>query len=405
MKILIVTPIPPQPQPTNAVPLVAYGLLTELQARHSVTLVTVAEQDPAEWAALTALQARGIEVHAVRRTEPQGLARWQRRWRFASSWLAGRYPWRTIWFWEAGVQRLIDHLLLPGRFDLLLVDDNAAGVYRYPTHTPTLFIEHEVRRPRPIDWQGWQQNGWGWWLLRELDWQRWLRYQRAVWRAFPRIQVFTQRDAEAVQNMAPELADRVCINPFGVILPTPTDPADEETNSLVFVGGFSHHPNVDAALWLGQEIMPLLRQRVPGLQLWLVGSHPPPEVQALACADIKVTGRVPVVEPYLERATVVVAPIRIGGGMRMKVLQALALGKAVVTTSRGAEGLLTTAQQPPLLIADESKTIADAITRLLLSPALRRELGAQAHGFVSEHYSAAAYARRIESIGADLQTK
>ena len=150
----------------------------------------------------------------------------------------------------------------------------------------------------------------------------------------------------------PELRPRVSVNPFGVVAPPAADPAHEEEGQLIFVGNYTHAPNVDAALWLGREIMPRLRQLRPGVRLNIVGIYPPEEVLALGGPDIVVTGPVPEIEPWLERAAVVLAPLRIGGGMRMKVLHSMAMGKAVVTTPRGAEGLEIDGQHPPLMVAD-----------------------------------------------------
>jgi glycosyltransferase involved in cell wall biosynthesis len=403
MKILMVTPMPPQRQPTNAVPLVLHAQLTGLVSRHEMTLVTVAGPDPAEWHALEQLRASGVDVQAIWRTEPYGIRRWGRRWRLASAWLRGKYPWRTIWFWEPGVQQILDRLLAEQRFDLIHIDDNAVGIYRCRTNTPTIFTEHEVRRPRPIDWHFGSKPNWIRWALSEADWHRWRRYQPAVWRRFDRIQVFTPRDAAAIRAIVPELAGRVRVNPFGIEIPAAADPSREENGAVAFAGGFSHQPNVDAALWLGNEIIPLLRARCPGIRLFLVGSYPPEPVQALACTDIIVTGRVPEIEPFLERAAVILAPLRIGGGMRMKVLQGMALGKAVVTTPLGAEGLAIAGCQPPLVVAEDAKEIASAAAALLASPEARRSLGRRARTFVAEHYSPLAYARRLEAIYAELQ--
>ena len=152
MRILLVTPMPPQPEAPGAIPLVLYAELIGLLAQHTITLVTVAGPDPAEWAAVDHLQTLGVDVQAVRRSEPRGFPRWQRRWRWATQWLQGRWPWRTIWFWEPEIQRILDRLLAEREFDLIIVEDNALGIYRYDTHTPLLFTEHEVRRPRAIDW-------------------------------------------------------------------------------------------------------------------------------------------------------------------------------------------------------------------------------------------------------------
>jgi len=128
-------------------------------------------------------------------------------------------------------------------------------------------------------------------------------------------------------------------------------------------------------------------------------------VQALACDDIVVTGCVPEIEPFFERAAVILAPLRIGGGMHMKVLQAIALGKAVVTTPRGADGLTIEGQQPPLIVAESAEEIASATASLLNSSAKRQSLGRRARAFVSENFSAQTYARRIEVAYAELQSK
>ncbi len=394
--------MPPQSQAPGAIPMVLHAQLAALMPRHRLTLVAVAGPDPAEWEAVDRLLASGIEVHAARRSEPRGFRRWQRRWHWATVWLRSRYPWRTVWFWEPGLQRILDRLLAEKSFDVIQVEDNAMGIYRYRTQTPIVFTEHEVRRPRSIDWQSRSQAGWLHWAWREADWHRWPAYQRAIWRKFDLLQVFTSRDAEAIGAIAPELASRVRVNPFGIDLPPRFDDRREKDGSLLFVGNFTHPPNVDAALWLAHAIMPLLRAHYPGVRLTLVGHYPPQPVQALACDDIVVAGRVRQLEPYLEQAAVILAPIRIGGGMRMKVLHSMAHGKAVVTTPRGAEGLALNGQPLPLAIASDAEGIAGATIKLLASADTRRELGRRARAFVAEHYSAPAYARRLEAIYAEV---
>jgi glycosyltransferase involved in cell wall biosynthesis len=402
VRILLVTPMPPQPQATNGVALVTWSQIAALAPRHEMTVVTVAGPDPAELAALSTLTANGVAVHAVHRINPTGWRRQRRRWRLARGLAVGRDPFRTIWYYEPGMQRLLDGLLAGGRFDLIQLDDNAVGAYHYRTGAPLIITEHEVRRPRAIDWQGWRRLGWRHWLREETDWRRWGRYQRRVWRRGDLIQVFTQRDATAIGSIAPALAPRVRVNPFGLVLPPPADLDREERDTVVFTGGFAHQPNVDAALWLAREIMPRLRARRPGARLLLVGSYPPREVQQLAGDATIVTGLVPEIEPYLERAAVVIAPVRVGGGMRTKVLQGMALGKPVVTTPLGAEGLAIEGRQPPLVRAADADEAAAATARLLESTADRRALGAAARAFVDQHFSERAYGRRLEAVYAEL---
>lgn len=404
LKILMVTPMPPQPQAHGAIPLVLYTQLCGLREHHQVTLVTVAGQEPGEKQAVLDLQEAGLEVHAVIRQAPNKQQRWQRRWRMGSAWLTRQLPWRTVWFWEPGLQCILDQLFASRKFDLVIVDDNAMGIYRYRTDTPQLFIEQEVRRPRQLDWCFWTHRSLPSWAFSEIDWRRWPGYLRRIWQKFDHIQVFSAHDAQAIREMVPNLRKPVSVNPFGIVLPAPARPEREQANRLLFVGNYTHAPNVDAALWLGEEIMPRLLALYPNVHLTLVGIYPPPEVQALEGESIHVNGPVPDITPFMEEAAVVLAPVRIGGGMRMKVLQSLAMGKAVVTTTRGAEGLDIWGKPPPLKIADDAEGFARATVALLSDGHERHVLGCAAHAFVAEHFSPQAYTRRIEETYAQMIT-
>lgn len=142
----------------------------------------------------------------------------------------------------------------------------------------------------------------------------------------------------------------------------------------------------------------------PNAKLSLVGSYPPASVRALASAEIEVLGNVPAIEPFLQQAAVIVAPLRRGGGQRIKVLQGMAHGKAVVTTPLGAEGLSGNGAEPPLVLAQDANEIADALVSLLASHAARRALGVRAREFVANHFSPEAYARRLETMYGELLT-
>ena len=168
------------------------------------------------------------------------------------------------------------------------------------------------------------------------------------------------------------------------------------------MGNFTHPPNVDAALWLGREIMPRVRARCPSARLTIVGIFPTPEVRALAGDGLTVTGPVPDIAPYFERAAVVLAPVRTGGGMRTKVLQAMAYGKPVVTTTRGAEGLSVDGAHLPVVMAEDAEGIARAAADLLADDGQRCALGKAARAYVAEHFSPHAYASRLEAIYAEL---
>jgi glycosyltransferase involved in cell wall biosynthesis len=134
---------------------------------------------------------------------------------------------------------------------------------------------------------------------------------------------------------------------------------------MVMVGNFAYEPNVDGALWLAREVMP----RLPEAELQLVGAAPPAEIRVLAGERIEVTGRVPDVRPYLEAADVVVCPLRCGGGVKVKTLEALSLGKAIVGTGIACQGL--GAARRAIRVAESAADFATAVGELLADPAAR----------------------------------
>jgi glycosyltransferase involved in cell wall biosynthesis len=399
VRILLLAPMVPRPGGAGAIPIMLQAELVALGERHEVTFVGAAGDEPGEAEAAAELAGSGLDVHiADRRRPPPGIDRWRRRSRLAATWARGRWPWRTVWFADPAVQAVLDRLAATRRFDLTAVEDSSMSVFRLPAGVPSVLTEHEVRRPRGIDWRAGPPSAWPAWAFRELDWRRWGRFQQGAWRRFDLVQVFGQRDAEAIAELAPEVAPRVRVNPFGLVMPAAADPTRELPGTVLFVGNFTHHPNRAAAAWLAREILPAVQARHPGARLRLVGSSPPDEVLGLAGPEVEVVGDAPSVRPHLEAAMVVLAPVRSGGGMRMKVLEAMAAGKPVVTTSRGAEGFNTLDRDLPLVLAESCEEVAEATAALLEDDRRRRELGRRAREFAQRHHSPAAWAARLERV-------
>ena len=179
----------------------------------------------------------------------------------------------------------------------------------------------------------------------------------------------------------------------------------EEWPSLVFVGYMSSHPNVDAITYFHSQVYDTLKQRFPNLKVFVVGQNPPPAVRALAKdPSICVTGFVEDVRPYVARASVVIAPFVSGMGIKNKVLEAMAMGKPVVTTSIGVRGINAT-HGDHLCIADSALKFADHVEALLLDKPKRRRIGHQAREFVMKHHSWARVTDKIETIFHEVQNR
>jgi glycosyltransferase involved in cell wall biosynthesis len=394
MKILLVTPMPPDRTAPGAIPALLHAQLHGLAARHEVAVLTVAGPDPRELAAVDRLAADGFEVHAARRRAPVGAPGGPRRRRLAATWARTGWPYRTVAFRAPGVQAIIDRLAAQGRFDVVAVEDSAMGVYRVPPTVPAAYTEHEVRGRRlgagpPADPRGVPV-----WLGKQLNWRRWAAYQPAVWRSFDVVQAFTDRDAATIRAQLTAAGPPVLVNPFGIDLP-PHLPGAEDPDLAVFVGNYTHEPNVDAARFLGHEILPRLRELHPTVRLALAGIYPPTPVRELAGTNVAVLGRVDDVDALTRRAAIVFAPVRTGGGMRMKILHAMALGKAVVTTPLGVEGLASGGRVPPVRVGEDAAQLAAAAAELLRDPDARARLGAEARAFAERHHSPRAYADRL----------
>jgi polysaccharide biosynthesis protein PslH len=223
--------------------------------------------------------------------------------------------------------------------------------------------------------------------------QEWWRTRAAevrAWRQSSLCAALTDEDRAGMLEDAPELEVRIVpdgADHVSTIPPAPRRPLSQDSQRplLVFVGNFGYEPNLDAALSLCREIMPRVRERIPAARLLLVGNGPPAELTAAARASgcVAVTGRVAAVEPFVDAADVVICPLRIGGGVKVKMLEALAHGKAIVTTPIGVQGLGPQAFDC-VRIAHDPDAFAAATVDLLVRPAERLRLAARARAFAAE---------------------
>jgi glycosyltransferase involved in cell wall biosynthesis len=249
-----------------------------------------------------------------------------------------------------------------------------------PGRCPAILVEHEPGASAARDrWQfstGWRRP------VLARDMRAWKAYERERLAKFDAVVCFTDADRRDLLQLEPA-ARVVVIPPRGPSLLKPGPRGVESPNTILFIGNFIHPPNVDAALRLARGIFPRVRARHPDAVLQLVGDAPPASVRRLAGPGVVVTGRVPDVAPFLDAASVVVAPLRMGGGIRIKVMDALAFGKPIVATPLAAEGLNVTDRRE-LLLAESDEAFADAVSALLSDAPLRASLSANARAWAIE---------------------
>lgn len=203
--------------------------------------------------------------------------------------------------------------------------------------------------------------------------------ERRTLDGFDRVVVVSEGDRDRL----PKRRDDALVCPNGLDPGPPLAPAT--TPTVAFVASMGWAPNVDAAVWLVREVWPKVLERLPDARLLLVGREPADEVRALASANVEVSGTVTSVSPYLARARVAVAPLRAGGGSRLKILEALGAGRPVVATTVGADGLEDLVGRG-VVVVDDPSTMAATIAMLAGDAVAATALGAQGHEAVARRY-------------------
>jgi glycosyltransferase involved in cell wall biosynthesis len=178
-------------------------------------------------------------------------------------------------------------------------------------------------------------------------------------------------------------------------------PQEDVFPALLFIGDMSYVPCVDAMLYFCREVLPRIRNVVSEVELWIVGKDPLPEVARLGNNGVHVTGQVDSVMPYYERSTVCVVPLRAGGGTRLKILEAMALGRPVVSTTIGCEGL-DVVDGEHLLIADSPERFVEKTVRLLEDRMLYRHIATNGRQLVVARYDWDVIARQLMQVYAEM---
>lgn len=377
MRVAVVTPYVPWPADTGG-KLRSYYLIRGLAQRADVDLYTVCYGQPPAVDALAAF-CRRVEVAVLK---PPAV-----RWRQLRL-LTQKTP-RSVTYFRTEQSMATIRQQLAGAYDLLVADEISMAPYvlGLPGHaqTPSVIMRQkidylhyaEVATSRP-----WNED-------KVLDWLEARRLKTFEYAMMPHFQgavVCSQGDATVAADQGPQLAIDIIVNGADTDYFTPVRQPDPEP-TLLLVGTMHYYPNIDATLYFFQTMYPALRQAIPNLKVLIVGHLPPPEIQALgSLPGVTVTGSVPDVRPYLARSWLSTVPLRLGGGTRLKIVEAMASGLPVVSTTVGAQGL-DQVNRDILAIADTPEEFVATTLRLLQDTAERERRSRCGSAIIEQAYS------------------
>jgi len=223
------------------------------------------------------------------------------------------------------------------------------------------------------------------------------RYEFDMYQQVDKLLTLTIQGRDELLQISPDLD--IDVVPHGVdVEKFAFSEFDYDKKSIVFVGNYLHYPNTDAILYFHQEIWPKLIEMVPDIKFTIVGQGPPPEIQKMTQDErIVVTGRVDEVVPYLREGLVFICPVRLGGGFRGKILEAMSVGRPIVSTSLGAEGI-PSANRENIILADKPEDFARGISDLVNDASLYQKIRIKARKLIEEKYTWAKGVEVLEGI-------
>jgi sugar transferase (PEP-CTERM/EpsH1 system associated) len=370
----------------------SYQILKQLAQRHEVTLFTFYQEHPDDQ------HLRGPDVFAKLVAVPLPLPprRSLGEYARAAGILSAGKPATVYKFLLPEVRRRYAELIGSTAFDVIVCDFIVpAPLMHWRTPPPTILFTHNVEA------------------------QIWERHYKIA--ANPLMKTACWLEARALartERRYVELADHVLtvsendrtfflryVEPERIsVIPTGVDTdyfalaaESEQPDTMVFTGSMDWMPNEDAVTYFADKILPRVRVEIPVAAFWAVGRRPPRRVQALASDHLVVTGAVDDIRPYLGKAAVCVVPLRSGSGTRIKIFEAMAMGKPVVSTTMGAEGL-PVRHGENIILADDPADFARQVVGLLRDPQRRADLGRAARQLVQQSYSWAAVASTFDEI-------
>jgi len=399
LKILYVSPMPPSP-PLGGAQARMHGLMTNLARRHDITAICLIDEDGDVEECRRAMRSYCRDVILV--PNPNGRAGLAKRMLQLRS-IASRRSYEHHRFRVPALQEELDRRLEHERFDVVNLEftylgglrlrPSSAGMPAPPLVLGTHEIAYDIVRQVA---RGGASAGRR--LYAALNWRKLRRDEHAAFRAADGISACSAADQARVLAHVPAARTVVIPNAADVDFyqPRPSDPPPDG-RTVVFFGLLSTFPNIDGVLFFLREIWPRVAAERPAARCRIIGARPPAPVRQLAGPRVEIAGFVEDLRPHLAAAAVLVVPLRVGGGTRLKIVEGMAMGRPIVSTTLGAEGI-EAVHDRSILIADEPATFAGSVIRLLDDPVLAARLGRSARELAVERYSWPAAARRLEQF-------
>lgn len=366
MKILIISPYFPHPRVQHGGGILIYSFLEQISKRHSVTLVSFV--DEFESRGIDDVKKLPIELHVIQRRKGK-----QRTFAATVILILRRvirliqsiFLWRPYYvekYTDRSMAHLIRSLTTGTSFDIVQIEYTQMAFYlKYVLSGKTILREHEVTF-RPAYRRFRKESNPFLKPIRFIEFCQWAKFEMRFVKYFDHALTVTTQDSRLLHRFSG--IDCITYFPPGIDIP-PEASAERSPHSILFIGSFSHRPNVDAALRLIEKVFPITKRFCLDASLDIVGADVPREIVAAAAkkTGITIVGYVDDVLPYLQSRSVFAAPIRFGGGIKMKILHAMASGIPVVTTGIGAEGIVG-ADHTNICLADTDESIAEKICYL-----------------------------------------
>jgi len=396
VKLLFLTPQAPYP-PHKGTTMRNYNLIAGLAERHTIDLLTFGD------ATITAPPLSALCRRV--RTLPAPARSMARR---ALTTLASPWPDMALRLWSPAFAGSLEEWLRDDEYEVIQVEGIEMARYGLLARRPGLrarlvFDDHNAEwllQKRTYDAER-QLNGWNLGAVYSLI-QTWKlrRFERAACRAADRVVAVSDADAAAIHQLDPALLLTVVTNGVDTAHYTPgaVEPLYFDFTALVFTGTMDFRPNVDAVLWFAERVLPRVRVAMPEARLVVVGQRPHARLDALrGRGDVLITGAVADVRPYIAGASVYVAPLRMGGGTRLKVLEAMAMGVPIVSTSMGVDGF-EVQNGREVVIADEPDRFAAEVVKLAGDSRQRQALHDHGRRFVEASYDWRVIVPRLEQV-------